>query len=230
MNVFSNITRAATFTTNEIALFYMILQSWNDARRPAVIEQWAETTCHACGMNRKALTEARNKLVQKNILYFDKRGNRGVPRYSLCAIFGMENPFTEDLRENTTSKPGRKTAVNRDVKLPSYQSKSNKGEKEQGARPLKFAEETTPPRANQPTLEQVRHFAKCLPMPIPPDCAEKFFYDLDACSWVDNQGRCVIARWKSKLQSYAISWRANETRRPNSKNNESNTKNYAKKL
>ena len=94
MQAFDALSGAVAFTANEIALFYALLYSWNAARRPAVIQQWADTTCTKCALEKKhAFPDARNGLVQKGVLYYAKNGNRGVPHYSLNALFGLPKPI-----------------------------------------------------------------------------------------------------------------------------------------
>ena len=109
MTEFHNIAQAVAFTSHEIALFHALSHSWNVARRPAVIEQWAEITSRNAGLTKDTLASARNKLVQTGVLYFEKTGNRAVPRYSFHALFGMESPFdTRDLQRLSRSKPPSK--------------------------------------------------------------------------------------------------------------------------
>lgn len=93
MEAFDRLSEAVIFTANEIALFHALLYSWNTARRPAVIQQWANKTSQKAGLSSgKSLSYTRNSLVQKGVIYFYKSGNRGVPQYSLNAVFGLPEP------------------------------------------------------------------------------------------------------------------------------------------
>lgn len=127
MEEFANIAQAVAFSSNEIALFYALLQSWNAARRPTVIEQWARTTCHAAGMEEKTLRSTRNKLVQRGVIHFQKSGYRGVPKYSLTALFNLPPPFEDDLPVKKAGKSDTKSDTKRAVKVTlkgrSYQEK-----------------------------------------------------------------------------------------------------------
>ena len=111
MNEFANITQAAALTANEVALFYALLQSWNAARRPAVIEQWATTTCQYSGLTLKTLNQARNKLAQRGVIFWDKTSNRSFAKYSLSALFRKDNPFTGHLLAKMESKRDSKRPV-----------------------------------------------------------------------------------------------------------------------
>lgn len=120
MTVFHNISQAVTFTANEIALFHALSYSWNAARRPAVIEQWAEVTARNSGMERHAMARARNKLVQAGVIHFDKPGNRSTPRYSFNALFELPSPFLRAINGTeisaTCTLTARKSHVNRSSK------------------------------------------------------------------------------------------------------------------
>lgn len=129
MQAFDALSGAVAFTTNEIALFYALLYSWNAAHRPAVLQQWADTTCSKCALEKKhAFPDARNGLVQKGVIFTGKTGNRGVPHYSLAALFKLPNPI---LLPNKGSKSGSKHGskhrskggVNTGVKADSYEDK-----------------------------------------------------------------------------------------------------------
>jgi len=127
MQEFTNISQAVAFSSNEVALFYALLQSWNAARRPAVIEQWAGVTCHASGLSDDSLNDTRNKLVQRGVIYFSKRGYRGTPKYSLNALFELPNPLPEHLPPKKRSKPRTKPLVNHGLN-PEYTPDSKQEE------------------------------------------------------------------------------------------------------
>lgn len=211
---YSNISQAVAFTTNEVALFYALLQSWNAARRPAVIEQWASMTCHLSGLTDKTLSVARNKLVQRGVLDFHKVGNRGIPRYSFYSLLGRVNPLLDDLPANRESKSASKWQVSGRVNGYSYQKDKNKDERDKGEQahdPLKFIDEidsedseAIKPR-NYPTLDQVLKFAKSSPVIIPEECARTWFYDMEACDWVDKFKR-PINKWQAALNAFASRW------------------------
>jgi len=124
MQRFSSIVRASEFSPSEVAIFYVILQTWNSARRPAVVELWARTFQVYCGIHdERILKRCRNRLVQKGVIFFSKKGNRGVPKYSLNALFELDAPetMTDDLLVNITSKHAGKVRVNTQVKCESKQ-------------------------------------------------------------------------------------------------------------
>ena len=117
------------FSANEIALFHALSYSWNTARRPAVIEQWAEVTARNSGMERHAMARARNKLVQAGVLFFEKTGNRSAPRYSFNALFELDSPFSGTTygTENAVTRP--LTARNLPVNRTSKQEEEKEKEK-----------------------------------------------------------------------------------------------------
>jgi hypothetical protein len=41
---------------------------------------------------------------------------------------------------------------------------------------------------------------------LPPDCAEKFWFEMEAVAWTTSNGR-PIANWRAMLQAYAVSWK-----------------------
>jgi hypothetical protein len=93
LNAFTNIAMGVEFSPNEWALFTLLVQRWNAARRPDVIEQWERSITSACGMGRKAIVSARQNLVDAGVIYYEKEeGNRGKPVYSLNALFGYTLP------------------------------------------------------------------------------------------------------------------------------------------
>lgn len=122
MTEFQNIAQAVAFTSHEIALFHALSHSWNVARRPTVIEQWAEVTSRLAGLTKDTLPQARNKLIQAGVIFFEKIGNRSVPRYSLNALFQEDSPFEDDclLRERRSKSPSKRRVSDR-VSGVSYQ-------------------------------------------------------------------------------------------------------------
>lgn len=125
MQAFGDIAQAVTFTPYEVALFYGLLHRWNLAHRDSVIEEWADTTCRVTGLEpKKQLPRARNGLVQKGVIFFEKKGNRGVPRYSFNAILKQETPFLLPYKEpKRRSKENLNGEVNREVNVSSYKEK-----------------------------------------------------------------------------------------------------------
>lgn len=180
MTEFHNIAQAVAFTSHEIALFHALSHSWNVARRPAVIEQWAEITSRNAGLTKDTLASARNKLVQTGVLYFEKSGNRSVPRYSLNALFGLDSPFDTcelqrpsrskqpskddddkhlhgDLQRLSRSKQPSKCRVNHGVNAASYQVEGKYEEREKAHdAPTRSL---SPPPATEPT----KTFADMMP-------------------------------------------------------------------
>ncbi len=140
MQAFDSLSGAVAFTANEIALFYAILYSWNAARRPEMVQQWANTTCTKCALDEKnTLPNARNGLVQKGVIFFYKKSNRSVPHYSLNPLFHKENPFLLLISRsngggNSSGKGGSKHRVNMEVNTASYQEKEQ--EEEEVKKPL----------------------------------------------------------------------------------------------
>lgn len=135
MQAFDSLTGAVVFTSNEIALFYAILSSWNAAHRPSVLQQWATTTCSKSGLNEKhTLPNARNGLVQKKVLFFNKNGSRGVPNYSLNALLGLPMPPSLLPKNGSKrgskdgTKSGSKGGVKAGVKAGSYEEKEKEKE------------------------------------------------------------------------------------------------------
>lgn len=129
MSVFATITQAAELTSNEVALFHTLLSTWNSARRPTVIEQWARNTRQASGVSERSLPDARNKLIQRGVIFYSKEGNRSVPRYSLNAIFNLPSPFLPTpIPAINDSKRVSKPVVKVQVNRYSYQEE----EKEEG--------------------------------------------------------------------------------------------------
>lgn len=103
MECFHNLSQSVILSANEVALFHALLQTWNAARRPIVLEQWAENTARNAGMTTKRLAVSRQKLVDLGVIFFEKRGNRAVPRYSLEALIGRKSPFSGRLTTPDTS-------------------------------------------------------------------------------------------------------------------------------
>ena len=133
IQAFASLRAGMAFTTEEIALFYVMLECWNAARRPAVISQWANMTCANSGLSEKhQLPNVRNGLVQKGVIHFRKNGNRGIPQYSFNALFELPEP--DWLLPKNGSKPGSKCGskrgVSAGVNADSYQGKGEEEEKE----------------------------------------------------------------------------------------------------
>lgn len=129
IQAFDALTQAVAFSSNEHALVFALFRTWNAARRPAVIEQWADTTCRNAGLTRDTMPKARNKLVQKGVIFYDKEGNRSVPRYSLNALFELEDPFLlREIRSKPPSNPRSKRRVSDGVNGDSYQEKEKRKE------------------------------------------------------------------------------------------------------
>lgn len=130
MRSFHGIAQAVVFSSNEIALFHALLYTWNAARRPAVIEQWADTTSRNAGMTPKVLRDSRNKLVQKGVIFYAKTGNRGVPKYSFNALFEKESPFLQSEMDSMRDCiRDSKRSVSGTVNGHSYQEKEKKKER-----------------------------------------------------------------------------------------------------
>lgn len=118
MNAFRKLAQVKCFTTNEIALFYAILDTWNIGGRPEVVEQWAERTFILSGLKKNTLPTTRNKLIQQGVIFFQKKGKRGVPQYSLGALLGNDTPF--QLLPKSGHKHGHKPRVNTGINPASY--------------------------------------------------------------------------------------------------------------
>lgn len=124
LQAFDAMSQAAVFTSSDCALLFALIRTWNSARRPAVIEQWADTTSRNAGMTNKMLRDSRNRLIQKKVIFYEKDGNRGVPRYSLNALLGLDNPFLLSLRaSNGEGIRASKRSVTGQVNGHSYQGK-----------------------------------------------------------------------------------------------------------
>lgn len=214
MNRFSDLTQAVVFTPNEVALFYVLLHRWNLARRPAVIEQWAESTSKQIGMSVKVLRNARNKLAQKGVLFFDKKSSRAVPRYSLNALFGLPSPFivSEKDTKRDTIRPLSGT-LNGHHTGHSYQGKEKGEEHDKGE-----AGELCPSHLI-PTLEQAQSFAKSDPTMIPPECVESWLDDRKTTGWekVKGQSMVPIRDWRADLRGFGRNWANNRINRPSPK-------------
>lgn len=217
MQAFDSLSGAVAFTPNEIALFYVILSSWNVARRPAVIQQWANTTCARCGLNEKhTLPDARNGLVQKRVVFFKKHGNRGVPQYSLNPLFGLPEPdwLLPKYGSKPGSKPGSKRGVNTEVKPDSYQEKEKGKGQDKGGGPLDDLSESKPDGI--PTIEEAQRFVLSDPSMIPPDCVEPWHDDRTSMGWEKPKGQTVvpIRDWRADLRGYGRNWKENRVNRP----------------
>lgn len=141
MQAFHSLSGAVAFTANEIALFYALLYSWNAARRPAVLQQWANTSCANSALGKHTFPDARNGLIQKGVIFFSKAGNRGVPRYSLNAVVNLPNPLIQPLNgSNSGSNSGSKPGVTAGVNPDSYQS-NEKGNEHDPPQPPKGGDE-----------------------------------------------------------------------------------------
>lgn len=128
LQAFDALTQAVAFSSNEHALLFALLRTWNAARRPAVIEQWADTTCRNAGLTKDTMPNARNHLIQKGVIFYDKKGNRSVPRYSLNALLNLDSPFLprekrSNLPREKRSKSPSKQRVSDEVNGVSYQDK-----------------------------------------------------------------------------------------------------------
>lgn len=120
MQAFETLTQGVVLTPNEVALFYVLLHSWNTARRPAVFEQWAETTCGRSGLTKHTLPVARNKLIQRGVITFTKSGRRGIPQYS----------FTPLLLPDSGNRIGIRAGIRAGIGSDSYQEKEKEKEKD----------------------------------------------------------------------------------------------------
>ena len=119
-------------TPYEVALFHVLLTTWNSARRPPVITQWAENTCALTGMSIGTLRITRDRLVEKQVLDFKKDGNRGIPRYSFSTIMGKASPFllaADDSKGSSKviSKGSSKLSVLTSEEVTKYTSDTDKG-------------------------------------------------------------------------------------------------------
>ena len=197
MQAFDALSGVVVFTANEIALFYAILYSWNAARRPAVIQQWVDTTCTKCALEKKhAFPNARNGLVQKGVLFYQKKGNRGVPHYSLNALFGKPNPILLPYKGSKDgSIKGSKCGVNTGVKADSYQEK----EKSKDKIPIIPSREQAIAYSDTPT-----------PVPVTQECACAWFETMEERGWVTKEG-IPIANWQASLRKFASYWNQNRT-------------------
>jgi len=200
MNEFSNIAEAVAFTSNEIALFYALLSSWNAARRPAVIEQWANTTCQKSGLREKTLRDARNKLAQRGIIYVEKISKRSVPRYSLNAIFRLDNPFTSSLPAKMADKQYVKGSISRTLKGQSYQEKEKTT--------TTATTTTTQMYEGWPVLSDVMQMVGSTTYPLTKEIANAYFLKRDAVGWEIN-GQAIV-NWRSDLAQFASRWIENE--------------------
>ena len=129
MTEFHNIAQAVAFTSHEIALFHALSHSWNVARRPAVIEQWAEITSRNAGLTKKRFFISRNRLIESGIVYHRPGGAHKMHGYSLNALFGLERPAGfPDPSDSLTFAPEpteaqiRRNMANRFIGDPSVRS------------------------------------------------------------------------------------------------------------
>lgn len=231
MSRFSDIAQAAALTANEVALFYTLLHRWNVARRPAVIEQWAESTQREAGLSSvKVLRETRNKLEQRGVIFVEKRSPRSVPRYSLAALFGEPSPFIVSLRDSITdTKRTLKRTLNGHYNGHSYQEKEKEKHKEKESNEKtvtsalqKALPETTssngvcviPPKI--PTLDEARRFAQSDISMIPPDAVEAWHDDRTSIGWEKPKGQTVvpIRDWRADLRGFSRLWKDNRQSRP----------------
>lgn len=206
MQAFDSLTGAVAFTPNEIALFYVILSSWNVARRPTVLQQWANMTCARCGLKEKnSLPNARNGLVQKGVLFFKKEGNRGVPQYSLNPLFGLPEPdwllpkygskHGSKHGSNSGSNHGGKPGVNMEVNPDSLEDK-DKGKDS----------------ISVPSTEEATAYALSCGQMIAPDCVAAWHDNRIAVGWVTKSNQPILD-WKADLRGFARHWLMNEQQR-----------------
>lgn len=215
IQAFDALTQAVAFSSNEHALVFALFRTWNAARRPAVIEQWADTTCRNAGLTRDTMPKARNKLVQKGVIFYDKEGNRSVPRYSLNALFGREDPFLlREIRSNPRSNPRSKRRVSDGVNGDSYQGKGKGEEQDKGGGLDVLASRQA--SSSIPTLDEAKRFALSDPSMIPPDCVEAWHDDRTSMGWEKPKGQTVvpIRDWRADLRGYGRNWRENRANRP----------------
>lgn len=215
LQAFDALTQAVTFSSNEHALLFALLRTWNAARRPTVIEQWANTTCANAGLTKDTMPSARNKLVQKGVIFYDKEGNRGVPRYSLNALFEIEDPFLlREIRRKPPSNPRSKRRVSDGVNGGSYQEKEKGKGQDKGGGPLDDLSESKPDGI--PTIEEAQRFVLSDPSMIPPDCVESWHDDRTSMGWEKPKGQTVvpIRDWRADLRGYGRNWKENRVNRP----------------
>lgn len=190
IDAFETLSQGVLFSANERSLFYALAYSWNKAHRPAVIEQWLDTTSAKSSLDtRYKLASARNGLVQKGVIFFGKNGNRGVPRYSFNALFGLPDPCLLEktdtkISSNTLSNTSSKVPVTLKVKSPSYKRESTEKEKGNGPEciPDNFPDSRqssiSPPSSGAP--------------PSLPDLINSLYPDWKGMQWTSAQGHELL--------------------------------------
>lgn len=83
--------------------------------------------------------------------------------------------------------------------------KTDKAEAEAKAYTKEEEEEDSPPPT--PTFSEVQKFAASQPMPIPDDCVEAFFDEMEALQWTYKGQPCFLPRaWHGRFRRYATNW------------------------
>ena len=137
MSLFSNLSEVVAFSSDEVALFHVLLNVWNAARRPEIVQQWASTTKQRSGLSVPKIADARKKLSDKGVIYFLKESNRKVPKYSLNALFELPDPLLPENDSKPVSKDCSKSGSKHASKRGSLNKVSSRVSSSSSSRPPK---------------------------------------------------------------------------------------------
>jgi predicted transcriptional regulator len=205
MELFHDLAQALVFSAKEIALFHALLYSWNAARRPAVIEQWADVTARNSGMERHAMARAREKLEAAGVIFFEKSGNRSTPRYSFHALFRLESPFLRVNNGTNNTVTCTLTARNMHVNRTSKQDK----DKEEGEGEETHAHDSLEKISRRPLCTLSQAIANAPMCRMTQEQAEHWWHTRNASDWTKGSSGGgsprKITSWQSDMAT-SVSW------------------------
>lgn len=197
INQFWKMNRSVEFSSNEVFLYFYLLNECNIRGWQNPFEHPNKTIVLATGITEPTVIEVRNRLQQKGLLQFESgKKNAKSPVYYLNDLSKpLSKVFSKDL-----SKPlSKKANINiRDKRKDNNNSSELFApEEEKPRKSTKRKSEFIPP-----SLDEVKTYFSGK-LPDWEQQAEIFFYHFDSLNWKNTNG-ARIERWDSRANLWII--------------------------
>ena len=176
---------------NQIALYWCLLEHWKDNGYTSDLVIPNQDVMDELSITERALRDARNALIEKNLISFESGHAKRHPTYKILVLSGSKPKAAPRKKVETPPPKARRNEKKVDGELSLFGKPK--------AAPRKKVE--TPP----PSIEEV--VTICMSKGMSRKEAEDFFYYYDAQGWVTSSGQKIkrvdsmVNRWLNNSKS-----------------------------